>query len=74
MYRHMFDMYVPHGKPYFLRTEVKAPLMSCGENCAENCSSDDYAHVTYHTEEGYSDFVTFLIDLASKEFLLSIDC
>ena len=30
--------------PKDLMAEVKAPVMSYGEKCAENCSSDDYAH------------------------------
>ena len=73
LYRHMFNLYVSHDRclPEDLLSGVKARLISCNDRCAENCTLDDYVHVTARTEsecsELYSCFVSFLMDLADKD-------
>ena len=73
IYRHLFDFYVSHETPLpeDLLPGIRARLISCNDRCAENCTLDDYVHVTARTEsecsEIYSGFVSFLMDLASKD-------
>ena len=72
MYRHMFNLYVSHTPlDEDLLAGVKARLISCNDRCTENCTLDDYVCATSNTErecsEVYSGFVSFWMDLPSKD-------
>jgi hypothetical protein len=69
----MFNLFVSHETPLpeDLQPGVKARLISCNDRCAENCALNDYVDVTGCTERECSEicsgFVSFLMDLASKD-------
>ena len=70
LYMHMFNLFVSRKTPLpeDLLPGVQARLIRCNDTCAENCTLDEYVHITARTEsecsEVYSGFVSFWMDLA----------